>query len=114
MIQLQEEIELKKILDVIQKVRPNFTIPPLVMFNFDFSCLRRKALGLAYSTGEIHLSLRDIGDFNCENEQFIRTIVHEVVHVNYWNLKHNEQFHIINNKLFNEVINKINVKEKIT
>ena len=110
MIQLQEEIELKKILNAIKEIEPNYKIPPIHMFYFDSSIRRRKAFGLAYSTGTICLSLRDIGEFNINNYQFIRTVVHEIVHLNYWDLGHNDPFYSINNYLFERVIELLKTK----
>ena len=62
----------------------------------------------ASETGEINLSLTTIGEFNCKNEHFVSTIVHEVVHLNCWEDGHNANFQAMNNLIFRNVWTKLN------
>jgi len=105
---LPHEIELQKVLDAIKEVAPSFEVPPIYMFQFIERTDRR---GDASSVGEIRLSMRTIGEFNCKNEQFVKTTVHEVVHLNYWEDNHNENFQTANNLIFRKVWTKLNEKK---
>ncbi len=101
---LPHEIELQKVLDAIKEVAPHFKVPPIYMFQFIEKTDRH---GDAWQTDEIRLSLQTIGEFNCENEQFVKTTVHEVVHLNFWEDGHNDNFQTMNNLMFGKVWNKL-------
>lgn len=105
---LPHEIELQKVLDTIKEVAPHFKVPPLYMFQF---MERNDRYGDASNAGEIKLSMRMIGEFNCKNEQFVQTTVHEVVHLNYWEDNHNKNFQTANNLIFRKVWTKLNEKK---
>jgi hypothetical protein len=85
---LPHEIELHKVLDAIRETAPHLKVPPIYMFEF----LERYEL---------------YGNFHCDNLLFVETIVHEVIHVNYWELGHSDVFYDINNRLFKRVWNRL-------
>jgi hypothetical protein len=102
---LPHEIELQKVLDAIKDVAPHFKVPPIYMFQF---MERGDIYGNACNTEEINLSMRTIGDFNCNNEQFVATVVHEVVHLNCWENGHDDVFKSMNSLMFIKVWRKLN------
>jgi len=112
MMPLPHEIELQKVLDTIREVAPHFKVPPLYMFKFLGAHDSYYVYGRASEFDEISLSLKTIGNFNCKNDQFVKTIVHEVVHLNCWEDGHNKKFKAINSFIFRETQKKLNRKEK--
>jgi len=101
---LKQEIELEKVLNTVKCIEPNIKLPPIHMFQF---IDRDDRYGDASSIGEIRLSMRTIGDFDCKNEQFVSTIIHEVTHLNCWEEGHNEKFQMMNAFLFDRVWKKL-------
>ena len=102
---LPHEIELQKVLDTISEVAPHLVVPPIYMFEF---LERLDCYGNIRKNCElIGLSMTSIGDFKCENKQFVNTIVHEVIHLNYWKLGHNKEFDVINKMIFDRVWNRL-------
>lgn len=106
---LPHEIELQKVLDAIKATFPHFKVPPLYMFEFIEKYDRG---GHATRYDQIALSMPTIGEFCCSNQNFVRVIVHEVVHLNCWEDGHNEHFWIVNSKAFDKVWKKINEGRK--
>lgn len=105
---LPHEIELQRVLDTIKEVAPHFKVPPIYMFQF---MERGNIYGNASITEEINLSMRTIGEFNCSNEHFVSTIVHEVIHLNCWENGHDQTFQNINSLIFRKVWMKLKTKE---
>ena len=103
---LPHEIELQKVLDAITEIVPNLEVAPLHMFQF---IERTDRYGDASEVGEIRLSMRQIGEFNCKNKQFVDTIVHEIIHLNCWNDGHNAKFQKLHNQTFEKVWDKLKV-----
>jgi len=108
MKELPHEIELQHLLDVTKECFPTIVIPPLYMWIFmeDY-----KKYGKASRCEEIYLSMPAIGDFKCDNQQFVRTVIHEIVHLNYWEDGHNQHFWIMDGKIFDRVWNKLQEKK---
>ena len=101
---LDSEIEIQKVLDCIKETFPTMKVPPVYMFNF---VEKRDRYGDASMFDEIGLSLQTLGELNCKNEQFIRTICREVVHINHWEEGHSGHFWYIYHKVFEKVNEKL-------
>jgi len=96
---LQEEIEIERVLKAFKYLYPELNVPELRNVEI-VEAARRK--GRCYKDGTIELTFRH-DDMSCKSKDFVNTIIHELIHYNFFNLGHSEEFYC---KL-NDVLEKV-------
>jgi len=101
---LPEEVEIKKIFDLVVELFPALKVPEMQNVIFENSYRR---MGKCTKHGQITFSFSAHTELDCKNEEFVDTVVHELIHYNHFELNHNEEFRTMNNVVRNKVLQKL-------
>jgi hypothetical protein len=105
---LPDEVEILKVFDAIQSVS-GLKVPDISQIVME--PLYRGKRGYCSDVGQVGFNLVECKDRTCANERFVETVVHEIVHYNYWELAHSQKFYDILYQLLPKVLKQFG-KEK--
>lgn len=83
---LPEEQAVEKIFEALHAVS-DLRTPDIMNINFTDSA---NAYGTCSQQGQVNICFNQ--ELNLNNPRFVETVVHEIIHYNYWEWAHNAQF----------------------